>query len=593
MSYCTLTVAGHSIYPPNPISIPDSSSHRKQTISLLQKCKNINQIQSIHAKIIRNGHEHDPFIVFELIRLSSSKFNSIDYACKVFHHTHNQNVYLYTSLIDGFVFSRSYVDAVRLYCQMISESILPDNYVITSVLKACGSLLALREGREVHGQVLKLGLSSNRSIRLKLMEFYGKCCEFKDAIQVFDEMPDCDVVASTVVITCYFDHGLVERAIDLFNRVKTKDTVCWTAMIDGLVRNGEMSRALDVFREMQSEIVRPNEVTIVCVLSACSQMGALELGRWVHSYVGKYQIELNHFVGGALINMYSRNSKLCYTYLNEEKQRPERERRRSEHHQSHLYDNTHPMDFKDFVEGDYGVISDSAEMEAADDVDSKIKENNTVGRDICMPEGGEMIDFYDGRELIVNEINGSVEPYVGMEFDSEEAAMVYYDLYAKRVGFIIRVGNCHRSNRGGPIVSRRFLCNKEGFRVNNRKTKSLEVRKPREVTREGCKAMIMVRKEKSGKWVVAKVETEHSHPLGIPSGKGRRDTVQARPQDEKDKKIRELSLELNRANQQLSKCRGQLDMVLKDIERHTDHLTNSIQNIIKNVREVEAEDLDQ
>ncbi|KAK3184662.1 hypothetical protein Dsin_031948 [Dipteronia sinensis] len=251
------------------------------------------------------------------------------------------------------------------------------------------------------------------------------------------------------------------------------------------------------------------------------------------------------------------------------------------------------MDFKDFVEGDYGVISDSTEMEADDDADSKMRENDTVGRDICMPEGGEMIDFYDGRELIVNEINGSVEPYVGMEFESEEAAMVYYDSYAKRVGFIIRVGNCHRSNRGGPIVSRRFLCNKEGFRVNNRKTKSLEVRKPREVTREGCKAMIMVRKEKSGKWVVAKVETEHSHPLGIPSGKGRRDTVQARPQDEKDKKIRELSIELNRANQQLAKCRGQLDMVLKDIERHTDHLTNSIQNIIKNVREVEAEDLDQ
>ncbi|KAK3184663.1 hypothetical protein Dsin_031949 [Dipteronia sinensis] len=306
MSYCTVTVTGHSIYPPNPIAIPDRSSLRKQTISLLQKCKHMNQIQSIHARIIRNGHEHDPFIVFELIRLSSSKFNSVDYACKVFHHTHNQNVYLYTSLIDGFAFSGSYVDAIRLYCQMISISIVPDNYVITSVLKACGSLLALREGREVHGQVLKLGLRSNRSIRLKLMEFYCKCGEFKDAIQVFDEMPDCDVVASTVVITCYFDHGLVERAIDLFNRVKTKDTVCWTAMIDGLVRNGEMSRALDVFREMQRQNVRPNEVTIVCVLSACSQMGALELGRWVHSYVGKYRIELNHFVGGALINMYSR-----------------------------------------------------------------------------------------------------------------------------------------------------------------------------------------------------------------------------------------------------------------------------------------------
>ncbi|KAL5861568.1 hypothetical protein ACOSQ4_002864 [Xanthoceras sorbifolium] len=251
-----------------------------------------------------------------------------------------------------------------------------------------------------------------------------------------------------------------------------------------------------------------------------------------------------------------------------------------------------PMNFKSFVDGDYGVISDSAEMEPVADIDSKMIEN-AVGKDIFKPEGGEMIDFYDGRELIVNEINGNMEPYVGMEFESEDAAMVYYDTYAKRVGFIIRVGNCHRSSRDGSIVSRRFLCNKEGFRVNNKKTKSLEVRKSREVTREGCKAMIMVRKEKSGKWVLTKLETEHSHPLGVLSGKDRRDTVQARPQDEKDKKIRELSLELSRANQQLAKCRGQLDMVLKDIERHTDHLTKSIQNIIENVREVEDEDLDQ
>lgn len=215
-------------------------------------------------------------------------------------------MYLYTCLIDGLVSSRLYIDAIRLYCGMVSDSVVPDNYVITSVLKACAAALALREGREIHGQVLKLGLRSDRSIRLKLVEFYGKCGEFGDAVQVFEEMPECDVVASTVMMNCCFDNGLVERGFDVFNRVEGKDTVCWTAMIDGLVRNGEMSRALDVFREMQRESVRPNEVTIVCVLSSCSQLGALELGRWVHSYVGKHGIELNHFVGGALINMYSR-----------------------------------------------------------------------------------------------------------------------------------------------------------------------------------------------------------------------------------------------------------------------------------------------
>ncbi|KAL6338472.1 hypothetical protein AAG906_020565 [Vitis piasezkii] len=103
----------------------------------------------------------------------------------------------------------------------------------------------------------------------------------------------------------------------------------------------------------------------------------------------------------------------------------------------------------------------------------------------------EMLDLYDDdendREFIVNELDGTVDPYVGMEFESEEAAMVYYDAYAKRVGFIIRVGNCHRSGRDGSVISRR--------------------------------AMIMVRKDKSGKWIVTKLETEHCHPLGIPPEK--------------------------------------------------------------------------
>ncbi|KAL4596975.1 hypothetical protein ACB092_12G202300 [Castanea dentata] len=159
-----------------------------------------------------------------------------------------------------------------------------------------------------------------------------------------------------------------------------------------------------------------------------------------------------------------------------------------------------------------------------------------------------MLDLYEGRELGIHEIDINVEPYVGMEFESEEAAMMYYDAYAKRLGFIIRVGNCHRSGREGSVISQRFLCNKEGFRVNNNKTRntrSLEVRKPRQITREGCT-------------------------------------------DEKEKKIRELSTELSRANQQIAQCQEQLKIILKYIE-HANHLTKSVQKIVENVKEIEAE----
>ncbi|CAN6688392.1 unnamed protein product [Malus baccata var. baccata] len=283
MSCSTTTVTLNSAFPRNSNPKPRDSQNRRETISLIQKCKQFHQVPPIHAKIIRYFQVQDPFVVFELLRLCSN-LNSIDYATKIFQQIQTPNVYLYTALIDGFVSTGFCLDAIRVYCRMDNESVSPDNYAVTSVLKACGFGLALEEGRGVHAQVLKLGLSSNRSVRMKLLDLYGKCGEFEYARRMFDEMPDKDVVASTVMITSFSDYGLIEEAIGVFNRARSKDT---------------MNRALEVFREMQRNNVRPNEVTVVCVLSACSYLGALELGRWVHSYIDKYDIEFNYIVGGA------------------------------------------------------------------------------------------------------------------------------------------------------------------------------------------------------------------------------------------------------------------------------------------------------
>ncbi|XP_027358864.1 putative pentatricopeptide repeat-containing protein At5g59200, chloroplastic [Abrus precatorius] len=283
----------------------DSNLGRNIISHLHNNCKDLKQVQSIHAKAIKTRTEQDPFVTFELLRLYC-KLNSIHHATKLFHCTQNPNVYLYTSLIDGFVSFGSYKDAIKLYGQMAHKLVLADNYAVTAVLKACVLQRALGNGKEVHGQVLKSGLCLDRSIALKLVELYGKCGELEDAWKVFDKMPERDVVASTVMMGSCFDCGMVEEAIGVFSELKTQDTVCWTAMIDGLVRNGEFNRGLEMFREMQVQGVKPNEVTFVCVLSACSQLGALELGRWIHAYMRKCNVKVNRFVVGALINMYSR-----------------------------------------------------------------------------------------------------------------------------------------------------------------------------------------------------------------------------------------------------------------------------------------------
>ena len=121
-----------------------------------------------------------------------------------------------------------------------------------------------------------------------------------------------------------------------------------------------------------------------------------------------------------------------------------------------------------------------------------------------------------------------VEPCVGMEFDSEDAAKEFYDEYARRVGFIMRIDQCRRSEVDKRILSRRLSCNKQGFYVKIRDQYG-PVRKPRPSTRQGCKAMMLVKLNKSGKWVVTRFVKDHTHPLVVSSRPSRSSMVSFHP----------------------------------------------------------------
>ncbi|CAH8277009.1 unnamed protein product [Arabidopsis lyrata] len=98
------------------------------------------------------------------------------------------------------------------------------------------------------------------------------------------------------------------------------------------------------------------------------------------------------------------------------------------------------------------------------------------------------------------------EPYVGMKFESEEEAKEFYVEYSKILGFVVRMMQRRRSGIDGRSLARRLGCNKQGFsRTDPRSSCSS--------SREGCKATILVKMEKSGKWVVTRFVKEHNHSL--------------------------------------------------------------------------------
>ncbi|OMO72119.1 hypothetical protein CCACVL1_17942 [Corchorus capsularis] len=124
-----------------------------------------------------------------------------------------------------------------------------------------------------------------------------------------------------------------------------------------------------------------------------------------------------------------------------------------------------------------------------------------AGSEVYLPEG-DLLDL---------------EPYEGMEFESEEAAKAFYNSYARRVGFSTRVSSSRRSRRDGAIIQRQFVCAKEGFRnLNEKRTKDREIKRPRTITRVGCKASLSVKMQDSGKWVVSGFVREHNHELVPP-----------------------------------------------------------------------------
>ncbi|XP_021642829.2 protein FAR1-RELATED SEQUENCE 6 isoform X1 [Hevea brasiliensis] len=214
------------------------------------------------------------------------------------------------------------------------------------------------------------------------------------------------------------------------------------------------------------------------------------------------------------------------------------------------------------------IVINSAEEDFQQDQDDKV-DKESLGKDAIL----------DGVPSIA--MVPADEPYVGQEFESEAAAHAFYNTYATRVGFIIRVSKLSRSRRDGSAIGRALVCNKEGYRMPDKREKIV---RQRAETRVGCRAMILVRKVSSGKWVVTKFVKEHTHPLT--PGKGRRDCIYDQYPNEHDK-IRELSQQLALEKKRAATYKRHLELIFEQIEEHNESLSKKIQRIVDSVREME------
>ncbi|KAA8531621.1 hypothetical protein F0562_006330 [Nyssa sinensis] len=293
LAAATTTTKRHHPLPPDTLTL------------LIDKSKSVSQLLQIHASLIRHSLDQHPILNFKLQR-SYSSLGLLNYSVLLFNRTHNPSVYFYTAIIHSHAVNSLHEQALEFYIQMLTHGVEPNEFTLSAVLKSC----PLTPGQALHSQAVKFGFDSNTYVRTALLDVYARGGDVLSAQQLFDTMPEKSLVSLTAMITCYAKHGNVDSARLLFDGMVERDVVCWNVMIHGYTQHGRPNEALVLFRKMLTVKVKPNEVTLLSVLSACGQLGALESGKWVHSYIENNRIQVNVHLGTALIDMYSKCGSL-------------------------------------------------------------------------------------------------------------------------------------------------------------------------------------------------------------------------------------------------------------------------------------------
>ncbi|GKV22081.1 hypothetical protein SLEP1_g31980 [Rubroshorea leprosula] len=241
---------------------------------ILQGFTSIKQLKHVYAALLRFGLEQDNYLL-NLILKRTIRFGNTNYANLIFNHTEQPNIFLWNTMIRGFVSNDCFREAVGLYISMRKEGFLPDNFTYPFVLKACARLSDFHLGVRIHSLVVKCGYDWDEFVNTSLLTLYAKCGYLGDAMKVFDDIPDRNIVS-------------------------------WTAIISGCIDASQHREAIDLFRRLLEMGVRPDGFSLNRVLSACTLLGDLSTGEWIDRYIRESGMAGNLFVATSLVDMYAK-----------------------------------------------------------------------------------------------------------------------------------------------------------------------------------------------------------------------------------------------------------------------------------------------
>ncbi|KAL9155256.1 hypothetical protein ABFS82_10G170200 [Erythranthe guttata] len=227
-------------------SAPDDITVRSLLCGFTEPCT-LSQGKQVHSYIIKIGLNLDIPVSNTLLTMYANCSGYID-AYKMFDEIQsNADLVSWNAIITTCMHQNLVTEVFSLFKMMLLLHGRPDYITLSNILGACGKVSSLGMGDQVYCCAMKKGLDNDIMVTNGLIDMYVKC-------------------------------GSIERARKLFDCTRNTDVISWSSLIMGYAQFGYGEEALSLFKRMKGHGIKPNQVTFVGVLTACSHVGLVEEG---------------------------------------------------------------------------------------------------------------------------------------------------------------------------------------------------------------------------------------------------------------------------------------------------------------------------
>ncbi|XP_008784229.1 putative pentatricopeptide repeat-containing protein At5g52630 [Phoenix dactylifera] len=253
--------------------------------------------QCLHSCAAKLGSESDTFVGNALVNMYAKAGDMESASNAVGANSSGWNVVSCSSLIDGYVEMDRIEEASKAYVESRRQGLEPNEFTFSSMIKACASQAALEQGIQLHAQVTKSNFVGDPFVSSTLVDMYGKCGLLNSSVQVFDEIQHPSDVAWNSIVGVFAQHGRGKEAIGAFNRMISRGNkpnhVTFVSLLMACSHAGLVDEGLEYFHSMnKGHGLEPREEHYACVIDMLGRAGRLEEAR---EFIARMPFEPNAY----------------------------------------------------------------------------------------------------------------------------------------------------------------------------------------------------------------------------------------------------------------------------------------------------------